>query len=135
MIGRTTRKTGERPLIFDDLRAIQRRHGYLPTKELQALASQTQTPLYHLQGLATFYPHFRLTPPPAVDVRLCDDFACHLNGAGELRRGIQARLEGSGPAGVVGGAGSCLGGCDPPPAAPANHTSAAGAPPPRALPA
>src|SRR2546426_12797504 len=129
MIGRTTRKTGERPLIFDDLRAIQRRHGYLPTKELQALASQTQTPLYHLQGLATFYPHFRLTPPPAVDVRLCDAFACHLNGAGELRRGIQARLEGSGPAGGRAGGGSCPPRRDPPPAAPLHGPIAGGATP------
>ena len=126
MIGRTTRKTGERPLIFDDLRAIQRRHGYLPAKELQSLASQTQTPLYHLQGLATFYPHFRLTPPPAVEVRLCDDFACHLNGAAELRRGIQARLEGSGPAGVAVGGVSCLGRCDRPPAAAVNDRIVAG---------
>jgi NADH:ubiquinone oxidoreductase subunit F (NADH-binding) len=122
----TTAETGERRLIFDDLRAIQRQHGYLPAKELQALASQTQTPLYHLQGLATFYPHFRLTPPPAVDVRLCDDFACHLNGAAELRRGIRARLEGSGPAGVVVGAVSCLGRCDRPPAAAVNDTIVAG---------
>jgi len=93
---------------------------------LQSLASQTQTPLYHLQGLATFYPHFRLTPPPAVEVRLCDDFACHLNGAAELRRGIQARIEGSGPAGVVVSGVSCLGRCDRPPAAVVNDTIVAG---------
>jgi NADH:ubiquinone oxidoreductase subunit F (NADH-binding) len=59
-------------------------------------------------------------------VRLCDDFACHLNGSTELRRIIQGRIEGAGPAGVVFGAVSCLGRCDRPPAAAVNDTIVSG---------
>jgi NADH:ubiquinone oxidoreductase subunit E len=44
-------------VIFDDLRAIQLRHGFLPKAELQALSSRTQTPLYQIHSVASFYPH------------------------------------------------------------------------------
>jgi len=50
-------------LIFDDLREIQRQFGYLPTEPLRALAQKIDVPLYQLHGVASFYPHFRLTPP------------------------------------------------------------------------
>ena len=45
------------------LRAIQEKHGYLPAGELRALSERTHAPLYQLQGVASFFPHFRLAPP------------------------------------------------------------------------
>ncbi len=35
-------------VIFDDLRAIQLRHGFLPKAELEGLSQRTQTPLYQI---------------------------------------------------------------------------------------
>src|SRR5216683_8226489 len=74
-----------RTVIFDDLRAIQLRHGFLPRAELESLSSRTQAPLYQIHSVASFYPHFHLVPPARAEVRVCADMSCHLNGACELR--------------------------------------------------
>ena len=40
-------------LIFDELRAVQRLHGYLPEAELRAVAARLDLPLYRLQSVAS----------------------------------------------------------------------------------
>src|SRR5260370_4972453 len=84
-------------VIFDELRAIQLRFGYLPKAELEALSERTETPLYQLHSVASFYPHFHLAPPSTAEVRLCDDMSCHLNGACELRAELLRRFSGMRP--------------------------------------
>jgi len=100
-------------LIFDELRGIQRQFGYIPAEQLKELAKKIDVPLYRLHGVASFYPHFRLTPPPRADVAVCQDMSCHLRGAD----GLRVRLEGNlaGKEFVVRGV-SCLGRCDQAPA-------------------
>ncbi len=103
-------------MIFDDLRAIQLRLGYLPIPELEALSKRTRTALYQIHSIASFYPHFHLAPPPRADVRVCEDMACHLNGACELRAELARRFAGAQPAEVQLREVSCLGRCDQAPA-------------------
>jgi formate dehydrogenase beta subunit len=100
-------------LIFDELRGIQRQFGYLPAEQLRNLAKKIDVPLYRLHGVASFYPHFRLTPPPKADVCVCQDMSCHLRGADALRTQLEGNLQG--PDIVVRGV-SCLGQCDQAPA-------------------
>ncbi|HKO04832.1 MAG TPA: NAD(P)H-dependent oxidoreductase subunit E [Candidatus Acidoferrales bacterium] len=107
-------------VIFDDLRAIQGRHGYLPAAELHELSQQTGTPLYQIHSLASFYPHFRLTPPPKADVRVCMDMSCNLNGACELRAALERRYGSLGASEVLVREVSCLGRCDQAPAVTVN---------------
>ena len=107
-------------MIIEELRAIQRKHGYLPADELRSLSERLRTPLYRLQGVASSFPHFRLAPPPPADVRVCADMSCHLNGADDLRRVVEARVARLGPSGVVFREASCLGQCDRAPAASIN---------------
>lgn len=103
-------------MIFDDLRAIQLRHGFLPKAELEALSQRSQTPLYQLHSVASFYPHFHLMPPPRADVRVCADMSCHLNGACELRADLERRFSSSRSADIQIRDVSCLGRCDHAPA-------------------
>jgi len=103
-------------VIFDDLRAIQLRFGFLPKAELEALSQRSHTPLYQIHSVASFYPHFQLAPPPKADVRVCADMSCHLNGACELRAELEQRFANSGGADVTIRDVSCLGRCDQAPA-------------------
>ncbi len=72
-------------MIIHELKTIQKEHGYLPAAELQALSRRLNVPLYRLHGVASFYPHFRLQPPPAVTVQVCSDMACFLRGSTNLQ--------------------------------------------------
>lgn len=112
------RETGA--VIFDDLRAIQLRHGFLPKAELEALSVRTQTPLYQIHSVASFYPHFHLMPPARAEIRVCADMSCHLNGACELRAELEARFAGVSKRDVEIRDVSCLGRCDHAPAVSVN---------------
>lgn len=103
-------------MIFDDLRAIQTRHGFLPKAELESLSQRTQTPLYQIHSVASFYPHFQLAVPPRADLRVCADMSCHLNGASELRAALQSAFVNSRAEDVQIRDVSCLGRCDHAPA-------------------
>jgi NADH:ubiquinone oxidoreductase subunit F (NADH-binding)/NADH:ubiquinone oxidoreductase subunit E len=103
-------------VIFDDLRAIQLRYGFLPKAELEAFSQRSNTPLYQIHSVASFYPHFQLVPPPKADVRVCADMSCHLNGACELRAELEQRFAKNNPADVLIRDVSCLGRCDQAPA-------------------
>jgi len=103
-------------VIFDDLRAIQLRHGFLPKAELRALSSRTQTPLYQIHSVASFYPHFHLAPPARAELRVCADMSCHLNGACELRAELERRFVNARRGEVEIRDVSCLGRCDHAPA-------------------
>jgi NADH:ubiquinone oxidoreductase subunit F (NADH-binding)/NADH:ubiquinone oxidoreductase subunit E len=107
-------------LIFDDLRAIQSQHGYLPPEQLQQLSQRTQTPLYRIHGVADFYPHFHLSRPPKVRTNVCADMSCHLRGADDLKTSLQQRFHGMSEKDVVVEDVSCLGQCDGAPAVSVN---------------
>ena len=70
-------------------------------------------PLYRLQAVASFFPHFHLTPPKKITVRVCRDMSCHLAGSHQMINDLRASL---GPEFAIEGA-SCVGRCDRPPAA------------------
>ncbi len=80
--------------VFDELRAIQRTHGYLPEAGLRALAARLDVPLYRLQSVASFYPHFFLKPPARAEVRVCGDMACHRHDGNGLRESLARRFHG-----------------------------------------
>ena len=119
-------------VIFDELRAIQLRYGYLPKAELQALSQRTQTPLYQIHSVASFYPHFHLTPPAKAEIHVCADMSCHLNGACELRAELRRRFAGARPEDVQIKDVSCLGRCDQAPAVAINDQIFADVTPDRA---
>jgi len=109
-------------VIFDELRAIQLRCGYLPKAELESLSQRTQTPLYQLHSVASFYPHFHLAPPANAEVLVCADMSCRLNGACELRAELSRRFANARPGEIQLKDVSCLGRCDRAPAVAINDT-------------
>jgi NADH:ubiquinone oxidoreductase subunit F (NADH-binding)/NADH:ubiquinone oxidoreductase subunit E len=122
--------------LINELKAIQERHGYLPEAELRAFSQRAIIPLYQIQAVASFYPHFRLQPGPKIDVKVCADLSCHLAGARQLRQAAERHaisilrtvpdselrtVPTSEPTCAVGTV-SCLGRCDQAPAVAINDT-------------
>jgi len=107
------------PGIIESLNELQHDKGYLRDDDLRALAERLNVPLYRLEGVVSFYPHFRRTPPPRVEVALCRDVSCRLAGSagwcGRAREALAARP------GVEVREVSCLGRCDMAPAAAVNE--------------
>jgi formate dehydrogenase beta subunit len=103
------------PSLIPSLNAIQREHGWLPREELTRLSRDTRRPLYEIEGLVSFYPHFRTAAPPKVEVTVCRDLTCWLHGADEQIAAIHERY-GDGVEIEVREV-SCIGRCDIAPAA------------------
>ena len=103
------------PSLIPALHAIQERRGWLPREELVALAQDTRRPLYEIQGLVSFYPHFRTEPPPRVALHACHDLTCWLRGGDEQIAALRQRY-GDDPDVELREV-SCLGRCDIAPAA------------------
>jgi NADH:ubiquinone oxidoreductase subunit E len=94
------------PSLIPPLTAIQREHGWLPREQLVALARDWRRPLYEIEGLISFYPHFRTSPPEAHEVAVCRDLSCWLaRGHAEIPDGASVHEV------------SCVGRCDQAPVA------------------
>jgi NADH:ubiquinone oxidoreductase subunit F (NADH-binding)/NADH:ubiquinone oxidoreductase subunit E len=102
------------PSLIPALHAIQERRGWLPREELVALAQDARRPLYEVQGLVSFYPHFRTEPPPRVSLHACHDLTCWLRGGDEQIARLRSRY-GDDPDVELREV-SCLGRCDTAPA-------------------
>lgn len=103
-------------MLFDEMRAVQHKHGYLPAEQIQQLAKDLQVPLFQINGVAEFYPEFRVTPPAQAVVEVCTDMACHLRGAENIFAGLENRFAKLGKKAVEIHRRSCLGQCDSAPA-------------------
>ncbi|PSK97733.1 NAD-dependent formate dehydrogenase flavoprotein subunit [Murinocardiopsis flavida] len=103
------------PSLIPMLIAIQERRGWLPREELTALAREQRRPLYEIEGLVSFYPHFRTEEPKGATVGLCHDLACWLKGS-ESRIGAMRERYGDAEDVAVTEI-SCPGRCDIAPAA------------------
>jgi formate dehydrogenase beta subunit len=111
------------PSLIPALHAIQERVGWLPREELEALARDVRRPLYEIEGLISFYPHFRTKPPKKVTLRACHDLTCWLQGSDERIAALRQRF-GDDPEVDVGEV-SCIGRCDIAPAVAVNERAAA----------
>jgi len=104
--------------LIEELYALQDSVGYLRGEDLRDLGRRLKVPLHEIEGVASFYPHFRRAPAARVRVAACRDLSCHLRGGAaavsELRKlcGEREDVEFE----VV----SCLGRCDGAPACTVN---------------
>jgi NADH:ubiquinone oxidoreductase subunit F (NADH-binding)/NADH:ubiquinone oxidoreductase subunit E len=107
--------------MVPELRSIQEKFGYLPAQQLELLATELGVPLSQIHGVASFFPHFHLTPPARIEVRVCADMSCHLRGGDELRHQLDRAFRGSNPQTLAIRDASCLGRCDQAPAMSVNE--------------
>ncbi|MFQ5520455.1 MAG: NADH-ubiquinone oxidoreductase-F iron-sulfur binding region domain-containing protein [Candidatus Methylomirabilia bacterium] len=110
--------------LISELTQLQTQHGYLRGADLDALGERLRVPRYRIQEVASFYPHFRLTPPSRREVAVCRDLSCFLNGGEAFGARLRDRVQGT--EGVEIREVSCLGRCDRAPAAFVNGTPVGG---------
>jgi NADH:ubiquinone oxidoreductase subunit F (NADH-binding)/NADH:ubiquinone oxidoreductase subunit E len=101
-------------MIIQELLRIQERCGWLPREEMRGLAERLNVPLRRVHEVASFYPLYRMEPPPLVDVKVCRDMSCHLQGAAQLTENLQAYAADLDAKQVKVSGISCLGQCDRP---------------------
>ncbi|MBI2991274.1 MAG: NAD(P)H-dependent oxidoreductase subunit E [Deltaproteobacteria bacterium] len=110
--------------LIAELNGLQARHGYLRDTDMKELAGRLRLPLYRLQEVASFYPHFRATPPPRVEISLCRDLCCFLAGGERWNAKVKELLKGQPDTEVR--EVSCLGRCEKAPAALVNGQAVGG---------
>jgi NADH:ubiquinone oxidoreductase subunit F (NADH-binding)/NADH:ubiquinone oxidoreductase subunit E len=111
------------PSLIPALYAIQERVGWLPREELVTLAREVHRPLYEIEGLISFYPHFLTEPPKPVALHACRDLSCWLQGADDQIAAIRQRHGQDADTEIV--EVSCIGRCDAAPAVSVNECPAA----------
>ena len=104
--------------LIAELNRLQAERGYLREEDLREASERLRVPLYRLQEVVSFYPHFRTTPPPRCEVTLCRDVSCFLAGGEAWGAKVKAILAGEKDVEVR--EVSCLGRCDRAPAAMVN---------------
>jgi formate dehydrogenase beta subunit len=107
------------PSLIPKLTAIQRDHGWLPREELVALSRDERRPLYEIEGVISFYPHFRTELPRKVELTVCQDLSCWLHGGEERLAELRSRY--GDDVEVEFHEVSCLGRCDVAPAVAVNE--------------
>jgi NADH:ubiquinone oxidoreductase subunit F (NADH-binding)/NADH:ubiquinone oxidoreductase subunit E len=110
------------PSLIPALNAIQARLGWLPREELEELARDARRPRYEIEGLISFYPHFRTEPPTKVALHVCHDLPCWLRDGEARIAELRDRYGEDDDVEVV--EVSCLGRCDIAPAVAVNERPA-----------
>ena len=110
------------PSLIPKLTAIQREHGWLPREELVKLSRDERRPLYEIEGVISFYPHFRTELRRKVELTVCQDLSCWLHGGEERLAELRSRY--GDDVEVEFHEVSCLGRCDIAPAVAVNERPA-----------
>lgn len=74
------------------LHAIQNQHGYVPREVAMELSRELGVKLARIYEVITFYHYFKLQPPGAHNVTVCNGTACYLKGATELLNELRTQL-------------------------------------------
>ncbi|NQV28134.1 MAG: NAD(P)H-dependent oxidoreductase subunit E [Rhodopirellula sp.] len=100
--------------LLRELTRVQHELGWLSDDSLREIAKQQRVPLYRLEGLVSFYPSFRRTPPSRRTVHVCRDVACAMSGCARLTSDLRENLAAQEDVEIV--EVSCIGRCENAPA-------------------
>ncbi|WP_199226817.1 NAD(P)H-dependent oxidoreductase subunit E [Opitutus sp. ER46] len=74
------------------LHAIQNQHGYVPREVAMELARELGVKLARIYEVITFYHYFKLQPPGAHNITVCNGTACYLKGSTDLLNELRTQL-------------------------------------------
>jgi NADH-quinone oxidoreductase subunit E len=74
------------------LHAIQNQHGYVPREVAMELSRELGVKLARIYEVITFYHYFKLQPPGAHNLTVCNGTACYLKGSTELLNELRTQL-------------------------------------------
>jgi NADH-quinone oxidoreductase E subunit len=74
----------EQALLLPLLHEIQNEHGWISMESMKAAGQFLNLPVSKVREVASFYTMYRLEPVGKVDVQICTNISCWLNGADEL---------------------------------------------------
>lgn len=75
---------GKTITVLSSLITVQEHLGYLPQESISAVAAYTGASVNDVYSVATFYTHFRFTPPGEHEIEVCWGASCHVLGAPKL---------------------------------------------------
>jgi NADH-quinone oxidoreductase subunit E len=74
------------------LHAIQNQYGYVPREVAMELSRELGVKLARIYEVITFYHYFRLQPPGAHNITVCNGTACYLKGSTDLLNETRTQL-------------------------------------------
>lgn len=80
-------------LVLPLLQRVQRELGYIPESAIAGVAAIARVSESQVFGVATFYSHFKFSPPGQHIITVCCGTACHVRGSGHLVSDLQDRLQ------------------------------------------
>ncbi len=74
----------EQALLLPALHEVQNEYGWVSMDSMRALGEFLNLPLSKVREVASFYTMYKLEPQGKVDVQICTNISCWLNGADKL---------------------------------------------------
>jgi NADH-quinone oxidoreductase E subunit len=82
----------EQALLLPLLHEIQNEYGWVSPDSMKAAGEFLNLPLSKVREVASFYTMYKLQPQGKVDLQICTNISCWLNGADELVSCAEKRL-------------------------------------------
>lgn len=74
----------EQALLLPVLHEVQNEYGWVSMDSMRAIGEFLNLPLSKVREVASFYTMYKLEPQGKVDVQICTNISCWLNGADKL---------------------------------------------------
>ena len=74
----------EQALLLPLLHEIQNEHGWVSIESMKAAGEFLNLPLSKIREVTSFYTMYKLEPQGKVDIQICTNISCWLNGADKL---------------------------------------------------
>ena len=82
--------------LLPTLHLVQREVGHIPEEAIEFVAQKLGLSAARVYGVVTFYPVFRLRPPPRHLIRVCSTLSCRLMGAQKVVELAREKLDAAG---------------------------------------